>query len=218
MMAISYPSLICILDFLLCIHRFSVMFMDSEFWSTRIRWKGPLIFLSSLPFILFIATESLAYAMNQFGIAGRRDRRASIPLMCFAYELTIKSSLGSLTFIGYLVILMKVIGQSRRVGRTIDFTVIRQALPIASVQFVTNILLLFLHMGNSQGLLSFGKVCTAKYAFTQLLCIVVPFSIILGNRNRREKFGDFAICCRIVHRIRPADYNSTIETTFNSTN
>ncbi|CAB3397213.1 unnamed protein product [Caenorhabditis bovis] len=178
----------------------------------------------ALPSTFIIATSYpnfigiLDFLLYQFGIGNKYSNLTNLVFYCFAYDLGLKTVLGILTFVGYFVILVKVIGQSRKVGKAIDFTVIKQAVPIASFQFATNIMLLFMHMGTSQGFLSFGNVCVVKYTFTQLLCIVVPFSIILGNRNRRQKFGDFGFCCKTSSRILPVDYEPSAEATETAVN
>ncbi|CAB3401811.1 unnamed protein product [Caenorhabditis bovis] len=165
----------------------------SEFWSTRIRWKGPLIFLSSVPFVFYISSSSLTYAVY----LTERNEESNNSLIFFIIDLSLKTIFGILTFIGYVVIFLKVGGHRRRIGRSVDFSVIQQAFPIACFQLVTTISIIVMHLKISgESYWELTKVCIAKFVFTQLLCIVVPFSIILGNRNRREKFGDFYICSR----------------------
>ncbi|CAB3401809.1 unnamed protein product [Caenorhabditis bovis] len=216
MIAISYPTVICVLDFLLCIHRFSVMFWDSEFWSIHVRWKGPLIFLITLPFVVLISSISITYSSLLVGVEIDAFGVGNLPLYCFISDIALKSLLGFLTFVGYVLILLRVAQQNRKVGKFTDFTVIEQAFPIACFQLISSILTVFMHMGVHRSAWSFAKVCLLKYAFTQLLCIVVPISIIIGNQNRRKKFRYFCVCLK-PNQVEPANHRVCITMSNNRT-
>ncbi|CAB3401810.1 unnamed protein product [Caenorhabditis bovis] len=195
LIATSHPTLIAILDFLLCLHRFSVIFWRSSFLSIRIRCWAPLFFAVILPFVLVVSIMATMYAGFQ---AKRVDIDESLELLvavCFIIDLAIKGVLGVVTFIGYSAILCKSVRQRRKIGRSIDFTIIKQAFPIACFQFITSIIIIIIHIGLSNIAWGMIKVYIAKYLFTQLLCIVVPLSIIFGKRDRK-KFGDLIICQR----------------------
>ncbi|CAB3401945.1 unnamed protein product [Caenorhabditis bovis] len=135
MMATAYPILISILDFILCVHRVAVIFWESDFWNEKIRWYGPLMFCLSLPVVLVITIGCLLFVGMHTIMKG--DAKAMIYANVAHYsDIILKFLLSFATFLGYFLIFAKLRTHRKRMKRAVDYTIIKQAFPIACFQLV----------------------------------------------------------------------------------
>ncbi|CAB3401800.1 unnamed protein product [Caenorhabditis bovis] len=203
MLGPSYPTFIAILDFILCAHRVSVMFCESEFWNEKIRWYGPLIFLVLTPFVLLLTASSGIFSVSYFTESAEDNVDLFVSIFGYYGELFIKLTIGVLPFFGYLSILLKMRSHKRRLNQSVDYTVIKQAFPIACFQLITGILSLALHIAFYGTDNAFLISLVIKHVFGQPLCIVVPISILLGNSTRREKMPLLFVCrCGVANNVQ----------------
>ncbi|CAB3401813.1 unnamed protein product [Caenorhabditis bovis] len=194
--AASYPAIACILDFILCVHRFSLIFLDAESLPFRIRLIEPLILLISSPLLCQMIALSSIYAANQLGYQVGTIFKYRTLFDFFATELFLIVVFNGISLGVYLVILARVARQFWKFGRTNDFTAIKQAIPVSGIQFIANILMFFMYNQSIENPWNFGKIIMIKYVITQILCVVIPIAILRGNSHLWQKFKRSGICCR----------------------
>ncbi|CAB3401798.1 unnamed protein product [Caenorhabditis bovis] len=130
LMTTSYPILIAVTNFLLCLNQLSMAFWKSRFLNETIRWFGPLIFACSIPWLISLAALSSRYVLVMGSDA---VDEAPISLVAFYVEPIVEWILIVLTMAAYFLIILN------RQQCAIDFSVVKQAFPIVCFQMVLGI-------------------------------------------------------------------------------
>ncbi|CAB3411293.1 unnamed protein product [Caenorhabditis bovis] len=183
----QHPSLIALLDFLLCVHRLSVVFCECKFFTQYFRWTGPLLFLIIAPLML-IATLIASTALSIHSDGSVSDYFVRI-------QTGLKAALSVLTFSGYSLILIKSRSKQTTNANRRDYSVIlRQALPIASFQWCSVIILGITQIPFEDFEVTNVQIFMINIALSCMFYIVVPISIIVGNNTKRRLFLN-SFCC-----------------------